>query len=156
MLGALRAICIELVLPAGYVVTEAAIVSETFECFSSRWFIPTELAFERVQTLGERLLWENADISLRAEKPIEKNAESFEVPWMNIPNLPTVDQTLELAATDSWAVQLMDPVNGERSLVGRGAANSIASLYRSDIVRSYSTRTNGFDAIRIGTAPTFR
>ncbi|MCE3015715.1 MAG: hypothetical protein LW870_07570 [Pirellula sp.] len=119
VIGALSGDYIEMDLPNGFVVTEARRRQGSFfvlQCEQERDGISTnrvQLLLDRLQ--ADRLQWRDFDFSIRAEREGVTTQKETRPPTVVLHHMNTVEQTIELSASDRWRIHVQDqaaPVYG--------------------------------------------
>lgn len=119
VIGALNGDYIEMDLPEGFVVTEARrrqgnfVVLQCQQNENGRSTNRVQLLLDRLQT--DRLQWKDFDFSIRAERTGVDTRKQIQPPTVVLHNMNTVEQTIELAASDQWQINVLnqtEPVFG--------------------------------------------
>lgn len=135
-LGTTNSDSLELVLPSGFVVTEATHRNRlgNLQVVQNLGEIAAGNRPNRVQLFAERQLTENYEIELRAEK--KSAGTEFEAPWVTSPTLTIAEQSqsIDVAASELCSLIITSQDSSIRTYVGKGANNPIAMLSGSDRV----------------------
>ncbi|WP_146674952.1 hypothetical protein [Pirellula sp. SH-Sr6A] len=136
-LGTTNSDSLELVLPRGFIVTDASHRNRLGNLHVVQNLENSQgpQSPNRVQLFAERQLTENYEIELRAEK---RNSESeVEVPWVTSPVLTIAEQSqsIDIAASELCSIQITSQDGSVRSYIGKGASNPIAMLAQSDRIQ---------------------
>ena len=127
--GALSGDYIEMDLPDGFVVTEARRRQESFvvlQCEHKKDGSSTnrvKLLLDRLQT--DRLQWRDFDFSIRAEREGVATQKETQPPTVFLHHMNTVEQTIELAASDRWQIHVQDQ---EAPIYGLGMNATVLTI----------------------------
>lgn len=135
-LGTTNADSLELVLPRGFVVTEANHRNRlgALQIVQNLSDVSSGNRPNKVQLFTERQLTENYEIELRAEK--KNGGSEFEAPWVSSPTIAISEQSqsIDVAASELCSLIITSPDGSIRSYVGKGASNPIAMIAGTDRV----------------------
>lgn len=135
-LGTTNSDSLELVLPRGFIVTEATHRNRlgNLQVVQNVSDIATGNRPNRVQLLAERQLTENYEIEIRAEK--RNSGNEFEAPWVASSAIAIADQSqsIDVAASELCSSMITSQDGSVRSYVGKGANNPIAMIAGTDRV----------------------
>lgn len=129
VIGALNGDYIEMDLPEGFVVTEARrrqgsfVVLQCQQNENGRSTNRVQLLLDRLQT--DRLQWKDFDFSIRAERAGVDTQKQIQPPTMVLHNMNTVEQSIELAASDQWQINLL---NQEEPVFGAGMNTTLLTM----------------------------
>jgi hypothetical protein len=129
VIGALSGDYIEIDLPEGFVVTEARRRQGNFvvlQCERNENGNSTnrvQLLLDRLQ--ADRLQWRDFDFSIRAEREGVFTQKETQPPTVVLQHMNTVEQTIELAASDRWRIHVQ---NQEEPIFGAGMNATVLTV----------------------------
>jgi hypothetical protein len=129
VIGALSGDYIEMDLPNGFVVTEARRRQGSFVVLQSEQEKDgsstnrVQLLLDRLQ--ADRLQWRDFDFSIRAEREGVSTQKETQPATVVLHHMNTVEQTIELAASDRWRILVQDQ---EAPIYGLGMNATVLTM----------------------------
>ncbi|MFN8741454.1 MAG: hypothetical protein ACK5YR_16135 [Pirellula sp.] len=87
------------------------------------------------QLVAERINWENYDFAIRLVKRDLSIETSMPIPWLGVFGSQIMEQSVEVAASKVWRVELVSASATERILLGQGEETGLATLMPGDQIR---------------------
>jgi hypothetical protein len=121
---------LELELPSGFSIEEVTNRNEKVKVHERE-----ENGIRYAQLVAERTNWENYDFAIRLVKRDLSIGTSMPIPRLGVMGSQVMDQTVEVAASKVWRVELVSPTTTEKSMLGQGEEIGLVALMPSDQIR---------------------
>nr|MCU0720147.1 hypothetical protein [Pirellula sp.] len=121
---------LELELPNGFSVDEVTNRNDKVKVHERE-----ENGVRYAQLVAERSNWENYDFSIRLVKRDLSIETSMPIPWLGVLGSQIMEQTVEVAASKVWRVELVSASATEKILLGQGEEIGLVALMPGDQIR---------------------
>lgn len=121
---------LELELPSGFSVDEVTNRNDKVKVHERE-----EDGIRYAQLVAERTNWENYDFAIRLVKRDLPIGTNMPIPRLGVLGSQIMDQTVEIAASKVWRVDLVSSSATEKSMLGQGEETGLVALMPGDQIR---------------------
>lgn len=121
---------LELELPSGFAIDEVTNRNDKVKVHERE-----ENGIRYAQLVAERTNWENYDFAIRLVRRDLPIGANIPIPRLGVLGSQIMDQTVELAASKVWRVDLVSASTTEKTMLGLGEEIGLVALMPSDQIR---------------------
>lgn len=121
---------LELELPSGFAIDEVTNRNDKVKVHERE-----ENGIRYAQLVAERTNWENYDFAIRLVKRDLPIGTNLPIPRLSVLGSQIMDQTVELAASKVWRVDLVSSSTTEKTMLGLGEEMGLVALMPGDQIR---------------------